>query len=330
MLLYGYRRLIVIGAILFLSIWRLSTFIHSLIGIVVYILRIIYILRKSHQLDLARSHERSRQFSHYQNVDRNHSNSNDYYNLKETYDKVNDELRNSEKFGSTKPKCSFNNIRYKVSALEYVLRMILTAKRKTVKIAHPDNFKSSLSIDRCEFIYSLPDKEKAKTDLRGISTVTAALKETGKRSLREVNEPKNSKRRRLMDKMQTNSSINQFAKQKSPKNVEKICESNSSMTIPKTLKKGVSYRRNLPLYTSLQANIQIASIPAHFPTLEEHHKDRKMEEKRLEWLLSAVKEACEMKDRRKKNAPTEIATNTAITTTSFSIANSVLFCDFYY
>ncbi|XP_067144943.1 nuclear envelope pore membrane protein POM 121-like isoform X2 [Centruroides vittatus] len=215
---------------------------------------------------------------------------------------------------------------------------------------------------------SIPNSELSSNIQKRPSTPESSNLSINIRSKRTKNNEISSSyssSRRIMEKMQLNSSINQSAKrrgssldpvtpnkiikvtdnnqnssgeviqkieegnksqiseEKANENVEKISESNSSMTIPTTLKKGISYRRNLPIYTSLGTHIQTAPIPAHLPTLEEHNKDKKIEEKRLEWLLSGVKEACKNKDCTKKDEPTEIATNTAITTTSFSIANTM-------
>ncbi|XP_023231071.1 uncharacterized protein LOC111631079 [Centruroides sculpturatus] len=102
-----------------------------------------------------------------------------------------------------------------------------------------------------------------------------------------------SSSRRIMEKMQLKSSINQSAEEKPTEN---ISESNSSIAIPTTLKKGISYRRNLLIYNSLGTRIQTEPIPAHLPALEERNRDKKLEEKRLEWLLSGVKQACKKKD----------------------------------
>lgn len=491
MLLYVYRRLIVIGGLLFLALWYLSSFVYSLIGIGVYISGlIVYVRRRSRkestrQLGLARYQKKSKQKCvQNQKLDLNHINSNDYYNHKETDDKlkhrnVQHSLSNSEEISSSKTKYPINNFRYKAPALENAIRMTLTARRRypthqerysligqfpivqlnkeslpvlknyntsmisnqiTVKIAPPDDFKTSFS--RWKFIYSLPEKEKLRNDPCDARTVIAALKETRKRTSREKDnsEPKNSKRqrrdsnsssgsaftptnqpnigltsvinsesssntqkrpatpetsnlsinarskrtknneifssysssRRIMEKMQLNSSLNQSIKRKSssvdvitPNKVIKITDSvhqnsvedisqnakegthsedsekkyiedtekkhqsTTAVIIPTTLKKGMSFRRNLPIYTSLGTHMQTAPVPIHLPTLEEHNKDKKIEEKRLEWLLSGVKEACQNKDGTNKDGKlfqtVEVTSTNAITTATYSTANTAMF-----
>ncbi|XP_023227106.1 uncharacterized protein LOC111627715 [Centruroides sculpturatus] len=277
MLLYGYCRLILIGVQLFLPIWCLSTIIYTLIEIGVYIFKIINVRRRSRkdstrQLRLVRYQKRSKQeFAH------NHSNYDYYYNHKER-DRT--RKRISREKDSIEPKTSKRQCRRSNSSSGSAFT---PTNQLSVGLTSIPNSKLSPNIQKQT---SCPESSNISTNIRSKRTKNNEIFSSYSSSIR------------IMEKIQLKSSINQSAKEKTTENAEKIFQSNSSMAIPR---KGISYRRNLLIYTSLGTHTQTASIPAHLPTLEEHNKDKKLEEKRLEWLLSGVKQACKKKDCTKVN-----------------------------